>query len=144
MTSSNKGLIPRASQHQSKCICVLAVVPVGISSSPHLYLTPYARTYMLVVAELDVDGTARALGISTFAHLPSGAIFVRIAEAVDVNERRAEISKKTFDMFKNLQMEIAVLVRMMSDLTAVQCRGNASANGLNLDEDDENEYDADE
>ncbi|KAJ7055055.1 hypothetical protein C8F01DRAFT_1234841 [Mycena amicta] len=79
---------------------------------------------------------ARALGVSTFSHLPSGAILVRIAETVKVDDRAAEISNKTFTIFKELQMQKAGLLRMVSTLTAVKRKGNAGVNGLDLEEDD--------
>ncbi|KAJ7198955.1 hypothetical protein GGX14DRAFT_664555 [Mycena pura] len=79
-----------------------------------------------------VHRAARALAISTFAHLPSGAILVQIADNVKVEERAAEISNKTFMMFKEFQTQKAGLVRMVSVLTAVKRKGNV----LNLAEDD--------
>ncbi|KAJ7061002.1 hypothetical protein C8F01DRAFT_1253476 [Mycena amicta] len=83
-----------------------------------------------------VHRAARALGVSTFSHLPSGAILVRIAKTVKVDDHAAEISNKTFTIFKELQTQKAGLLRMVSTLTAVKRKGNAGVNGLDLEEDD--------
>ncbi|KAJ7220153.1 hypothetical protein GGX14DRAFT_389524 [Mycena pura] len=52
-----------------------------------------------------VHRAARALAISTFAHLPSGV--VQIADNVKVDEWAAEISNKMFTMFEELQTQKA-------------------------------------
>ena len=83
-----------------------------------------------------VHRAARALAISTFAHLPAGAILVRIADNVKVDDRAAEISNKTFGMFKELQIQKAGLLRMVSVLTAVRRKGIAGVSGLDLEDDD--------
>ncbi|KAJ7223516.1 hypothetical protein GGX14DRAFT_558086 [Mycena pura] len=58
----------------------------------------------------------------TFTHqLPTGAILVRIADNVNVDDRAAEISNKRFRMFKELQIQMAGLLRMV---------------GLDLEDDD--------
>ncbi|KAJ7229211.1 hypothetical protein GGX14DRAFT_385475 [Mycena pura] len=101
-------------QHQTSLIRASASVP---NSSGHTFH--------------HVHCTARSLGISTFAHLPSGAILVCIAETVNISECAAKISKKTLANFTELQTEKAGLTRMVAALMAVQRKG---ANG---DEDDE-------
>ncbi|KAJ7229911.1 hypothetical protein GGX14DRAFT_553416 [Mycena pura] len=77
-----------------------------------------------------------AVGVSTFAHLPSGAVLVRVADTVVVTERAAEISKKTAAMFVELVGEKEALMRMTTILTTVQRKGRANSNILDIVEDD--------
>ncbi|KAJ7206383.1 hypothetical protein GGX14DRAFT_568353 [Mycena pura] len=82
----------------------------------------------------------------TFTHqLPTSAILVRIADNVNVDDRAAEISNKRFRMFKELQIQMAGLLRMVSvltavkrkgNLTAVKRKGNSGVSGLDLEDDD--------
>ena len=77
-----------------------------------------------------------AVGVSTFAHLSSGAVLVRVANTVVVTERAAEISKKTAAMFVELVGEKEALMRMKTILTTVQRKGRANINILDIVEDD--------
>ncbi|KAJ7191853.1 hypothetical protein GGX14DRAFT_596768 [Mycena pura] len=83
-----------------------------------------------------IHQSAAILGLSTFAHLPSGAIIVRVPDGINLTERSAEVSKKTIAMFTELQREKAGLIRMVTVLTTVQRKSGANINVLDLEEDD--------
>ncbi|KAJ7213114.1 hypothetical protein GGX14DRAFT_393311 [Mycena pura] len=83
-----------------------------------------------------IHQSAAILGLSTFAHLPSGAIIVWVPDGITLTERSAEVSKKTIAMFTELQREKAGLIRMVTALTTVQRKSGADINVLDLEEDD--------
>ncbi|KAJ7050250.1 hypothetical protein C8F01DRAFT_1092627 [Mycena amicta] len=52
------------------------------------------------------------------------------------NERIAELSKKTFNVYKELILEKAGLIRIVTVLTTVQRKGSTNVNVLEVEEDD--------
>lgn len=79
---------------------------------------------------------AAFLGISTFAHLTSGAVLTRIPDSVSVNDRTADVSKKTAALFVELMSEKTALVRVSTALTTVQRKGTPNINIHNIEEED--------
>ncbi|KAJ7197304.1 hypothetical protein GGX14DRAFT_375313 [Mycena pura] len=75
------------------------------------------------------------IGVSMFAHLASGAILVHIEDTVSVNERGADLSKKTAALYVELQNEKSAVMQITTALTTVQ-KESANVNILDIEEDD--------
>ena len=74
------------------------------------------------------------LGVSRFAHLPSGSILVRIPDLVKLTPAMAEVSRTTAVLFKNLQDERSGLVQMVTTLNTVQKKGKGNINIMDVEE----------
>ncbi|KAJ7229866.1 hypothetical protein GGX14DRAFT_553370 [Mycena pura] len=74
------------------------------------------------------------LGVSRFAHLPSGSILVRIPDLVKLTPVMAEVSRTTAVLFKNLQDERSGLVQMVTTLNTVQKKGKGNINIMDVEE----------
>ncbi|KAJ7204148.1 hypothetical protein GGX14DRAFT_569744 [Mycena pura] len=83
-----------------------------------------------------IHHSAAILGISTFAHLPSGAIIIRVPDGVNVTDRSAEVSKKTIALFTALLREKVGVMQMVTVLTTVQWKSGGNVNVLDVEEDD--------
>ncbi|KAJ7209552.1 hypothetical protein GGX14DRAFT_395049 [Mycena pura] len=116
------------------------LTPLQIDGSTNIGQVSYAvaRTYEHSGGRSfrRIHQSAAILGLSTFAHLPSGAIIVWVPDGITLTERSAEVSKKTIAMFTELQREKAGLIRMVTALTTVQRKSGADINVLDLEEDD--------
>ncbi|KAJ7764021.1 hypothetical protein DFH07DRAFT_770672 [Mycena maculata] len=78
------------------------------------------------------------LGISCFAHLPTGSIVLRIPDQVKLKGNMAEVMPATALKYKQLHSEQGELVRMATVLNTVQRRGKANVNVMDLEEGDDN------
>ncbi|KAJ7191711.1 hypothetical protein GGX14DRAFT_578735 [Mycena pura] len=74
------------------------------------------------------------LGVSRFAHLPSGSILVRIPDLVKLTPVMAEVSRTTAVLFKNPQDERSGLVQMVTTLNTVQKKGKGNINIMDVEE----------
>ncbi|KAJ7194865.1 hypothetical protein GGX14DRAFT_678021 [Mycena pura] len=82
-----------------------------------------------------IHHSAVILGISTFAHLLSGAILIWVPDGVNVTDHSAEMSKKTIALFTELLREKAGVMRMITVLTTVQRKSGGNVNVLDIEED---------
>ncbi|KAK7024874.1 hypothetical protein R3P38DRAFT_2778869 [Favolaschia claudopus] len=79
------------------------------------------------------------LGISRFAHLPSGSILLRLPDKVNPKQHLVEISSAMTLKYKELQKEKGGLIRAVIALNTVQRQGQASISAIDLEDDDDEE-----
>ncbi|KAJ7730027.1 hypothetical protein DFH07DRAFT_724057, partial [Mycena maculata] len=60
------------------------------------------------------------LGVSRFAHLPSGSILIRIPNTVNLTLSTAEITRAATTLFNRLLAECEALAQMITALNMVQ------------------------
>ncbi|KAJ7880549.1 hypothetical protein B0H14DRAFT_3434422 [Mycena olivaceomarginata] len=84
-----------------------------------------------------LHSASAALGISRYAHLPTGSILLRIPDKVALKHNVAEVSSAIALKYKELQKEKNGLVSAVTTLNTVQRRGQPNANIADIEEDDD-------
>ncbi|KAJ7211697.1 hypothetical protein GGX14DRAFT_362399 [Mycena pura] len=84
-----------------------------------------------------IHSNASMIGISRFAHLPSGSVLLRVADKVVLKGNFAELSSGTTSKFKELISEKKELLWAATVLNTVQRRGAENVNIVDMDGDDD-------